>query len=71
MSRRRVSPGSFGGATASLDEAAEADLYRLLAERLPRATIMSIGHRATLAQWHARRIVIAPKDGGFMVTNAG
>ncbi|MBX3553605.1 MAG: ABC transporter ATP-binding protein/permease [Pseudolabrys sp.] len=58
-------------ATASLDEAAEADLYRLLAERLPRATIMSIGHRATLAQWHARRIVIAPKDGGFMVTDAG
>ncbi|MBN9051293.1 MAG: ABC transporter ATP-binding protein/permease [Rhizobiales bacterium] len=58
-------------ATASLDEDAEADLYRLLAERLPRATIVSIGHRATLAQWHARRIVIAPKDGAFMVTDAG
>ena len=35
-------------ATASLDEPAEAALYRLLHERLKNATIVSIGHRATL-----------------------
>ena len=32
-------------ATASLDEASEAALYRLLAEKLPATTIVSIGHR--------------------------
>ena len=35
-------------ATASLDEAAEAALYRLLQERLKNTTIISIGHRSTL-----------------------
>ena len=35
-------------ATASLDEPSEAALYRLLHERLPGATIVSIGHRSTL-----------------------
>jgi putative ATP-binding cassette transporter len=43
-------------ATASLDEPAEAELYRLLQERLKRATIVSIGHRATLLAFHGRRI---------------
>jgi vitamin B12/bleomycin/antimicrobial peptide transport system ATP-binding/permease protein len=43
-------------ATASLDEAAEATLYRLLQDRLKGATIVSIGHRATLGTFHGRRI---------------
>ena len=43
-------------ATASLDEAAERQLYKLLAERLPATTIVSIGHRGTLAAFHARSI---------------
>jgi putative ATP-binding cassette transporter len=43
-------------ATASLDEAAEAALYKLLDERLAKATIVSIGHRATLAAFHSRRL---------------
>jgi vitamin B12/bleomycin/antimicrobial peptide transport system ATP-binding/permease protein len=42
-------------ATASLDEASEATLYRLLQARLPRATIVSIGHRSTLVAFHRRR----------------
>jgi putative ATP-binding cassette transporter len=46
-------------ATASLDEPAEAELYRLLQERLKRATIVSIGHRATLLAFHGRRIDVA------------
>ncbi len=41
-------------ATASLDEPAEADLYLLLAERLPDTTVVSIGHRSTLAVFHRR-----------------
>ena len=43
-------------ATAALDEAAEAMLYRLLQERLPAATIISIGHRSTLGAFHRRRV---------------
>ena len=43
-------------ATASLDEPAEAALYHLLEERLGRATIVSIGHRSTLAAFHRRRL---------------
>ena len=43
-------------ATASLDEPSEAALYQLLDQRLPQATIVSIGHRATLAAFHRRRL---------------
>ena len=45
-------------ATASLDEPAEAALYRLLAQRLAGATIVSIGHRSTLTAFHRRGLVL-------------
>jgi putative ATP-binding cassette transporter len=50
-------------ATASLDEPAEAQLYRLLNERLPNVTIVSIGHRATLTAFHRRRLVLERDNG--------
>ena len=43
-------------ATASLPEDAQQALYRLLKERLPRTTVVSIGHRASLANHHARQL---------------
>ena len=43
-------------ATASLPEDAQAALYRLLRERLPATTVVSIGHRASLAEFHPRRL---------------
>ncbi len=43
-------------ATASLPEDAQAALYRLLKQRLPATTVVSIGHRASLAQFHPRRL---------------
>jgi vitamin B12/bleomycin/antimicrobial peptide transport system ATP-binding/permease protein len=46
-------------ATASLDEPAEAALYRLLEQRLKTATVVSIGHRATLAAFHRRRLALS------------
>jgi vitamin B12/bleomycin/antimicrobial peptide transport system ATP-binding/permease protein len=49
-------------ATASLDEAAEARLYRLLEERLPATTVVSIGHRSTLAAFHTRSVALT-RDG--------
>jgi putative ATP-binding cassette transporter len=49
-------------ATASLDEPAEAALYKLLKERLANATIVSIGHRSTLTAFHRRGLTLA-RDG--------
>ena len=46
-------------ATASLDEPSEAALYRLLQDKLPDTTIISIGHRATLEAFHSRKVVLA------------
>jgi vitamin B12/bleomycin/antimicrobial peptide transport system ATP-binding/permease protein len=48
-------------ATASLDEPAERMVYALLRERLPRATIVSVGHRSTLRTLHHRSIEIGPR----------
>jgi putative ATP-binding cassette transporter len=43
-------------ATASLPEADQDRLYRLLREELKRTTIVSIGHRESLAKYHAKRL---------------
>ncbi len=51
-------------ATASLDEQSEADLYRTIAQTLPNATVVSIGHRSTLAAFHKRSIALTPQAGG-------
>lgn len=57
-------------ATASLDEPSEARLYRLLAEKLPQATIVSIGHRSTLDAFHTRKVALV-KDGAIHVVGRG
>jgi putative ATP-binding cassette transporter len=57
-------------ATASLDEAAEAALYQLLEQRLGRATIVSIGHRSTLAAFHRRRLAFN-RDGDHYALGEG
>jgi putative ATP-binding cassette transporter len=43
-------------ATASLPEEAQDVLYRLVRERLPGTTLVSIGHRASLAEHHGRQL---------------
>jgi putative ATP-binding cassette transporter len=57
-------------ATASLDEPSEARLYRLLAEKLPQATIVSIGHRSTLDAFHTRKVAMV-EDGEIHVLDNG
>ena len=57
-------------ATASLDEAAEASLYRLLHERLKGSTIVSIGHRSTLGAFHRRRFEVVPSETASEVRDA-
>ena len=54
-------------ATAALDEAAEAMLYRLLQERLPASTIISIGHRSTLGAFHRRRVAFIREQNRYDV----
>jgi len=57
-------------ATASLDEPSEAALYRLLAEKLPETTIVSIGHRSTLEAFHQRHVAMVRDGDRFTVQDA-
>ena len=56
-------------ATASLDDAAETAVYEALKRQLPTTTMVSIGHRPSLRQWHDRRIELqrAPGEIGRLV----
>jgi vitamin B12/bleomycin/antimicrobial peptide transport system ATP-binding/permease protein len=51
-------------ATAAVDEATESRLYTLLRERLPGTTVFSVGHRATLRQFHARFLMVQVAPSG-------
>jgi vitamin B12/bleomycin/antimicrobial peptide transport system ATP-binding/permease protein len=52
-------------ATSAMDEAMEAEIYDMLAAKLPRTTIVSIGHRASLAQFHKRHLEMQPSRAGI------
>lgn len=56
-------------ATASLDEATEAAVYDALKRQLPGTTLVSIGHRPSLRQWHDRRLELqrTPGEAGRLV----
>ncbi|KTD68515.1 MULTISPECIES: ABC transporter ATP-binding protein/permease [Legionella] len=49
-------------ATASLDEESEAHLYRLLKEKLPHTTVISIAHRSTVMKFHQRVVSFEPSS---------
>jgi vitamin B12/bleomycin/antimicrobial peptide transport system ATP-binding/permease protein len=51
-------------ATSALDEASEAELYRAIGEALPETTVISIGHRSSLAILHDRRVAIEADQAG-------
>jgi putative ATP-binding cassette transporter len=55
-------------ATASLDDANEAAVYGVLKERLPGTTMISIGHRPSLRQWHEQKLELkrAPGETGTL-----
>ncbi|PJN96233.1 ABC transporter [Amaricoccus sp. HAR-UPW-R2A-40] len=58
-------------ATAALDEPMEAQVYALLRTRLPDTTLVSIGHRTTLLDFHDRRIEMRQgADGSFVPAEA-
>ncbi|HEY1721406.1 MAG TPA: ABC transporter ATP-binding protein/permease [Magnetospirillaceae bacterium] len=51
-------------ATSALDEPAEAELYRLLIDRLPGTALISIAHRPTLEAFHDRRVAFGDRGTG-------
>jgi vitamin B12/bleomycin/antimicrobial peptide transport system ATP-binding/permease protein len=57
-------------ATSSLDENAEQQLYRMLKEKLPQTTIISIGHRSTLHEFHTRTLELKGNDGSRVLSRA-
>jgi putative ATP-binding cassette transporter len=52
-------------ATAALDEPMEAKVYQTLKEKLPEATLLSIGHRSTLTSLHDRRLHLTADANGL------
>ena len=51
-------------ATSALDEVMEKQIYALLAERLPRTTVVSVAHRPEVADYHRRRWTFVPGPRG-------
>ena len=51
-------------ATSALDEKAETTVYNLIRERLPRTTVVSIGHRSSLTALHDRFLELVENGGG-------
>jgi putative ATP-binding cassette transporter len=50
--------------TSALDEKLEAELYRMLKQQLLKTTIVTIGHRSSLAAFHARRLDMTDNGAG-------
>jgi putative ATP-binding cassette transporter len=51
-------------ATAAIDEPGEAALYAAIRDALPDTTLISIGHRSTLANFHDRRVALTKTETG-------
>ena len=51
--------------TSAVDEKLEAELYAVMARRLPKTTIMSIGHRSAVVRLHQRHIEMCPQSDHF------
>jgi hypothetical protein len=57
-------------ATAALDPPSQEQLMRLLLERLPDATVISVGHRPELEAYHTRKLVLEYRaDGARLVAD--
>ena len=52
-------------ATSALDEMLEAEIYRMLRQKLGSTTIISIGHRSTLVDYHERHLEMILGDEGL------
>ncbi len=57
-------------ATSAVEEKLEAELYAMLARRLPNTTIVSIGHRSAVLGLHRRHIEMVPEGAQFTLRDA-
>jgi vitamin B12/bleomycin/antimicrobial peptide transport system ATP-binding/permease protein len=51
-------------ATSALDEKSQDKMMDMVTKELPKATIVSVGHRAELEAFHSRKIVLERRKGG-------
>jgi vitamin B12/bleomycin/antimicrobial peptide transport system ATP-binding/permease protein len=51
-------------ATSALDRTSQEDMMKLIANRLPKTTIISVGHRPELEAYHDRELVMEWRAGG-------
>ncbi len=51
-------------ATSALDEKSQDKMMELMTRELPKATVVSVGHRAELEAFHSRKIVLERRKGG-------
>lgn len=52
-------------ATSALDEELEGEIYRVLSIRLPKTTIVSVGHRSSLEAFHKVRVAMTVAANGM------
>jgi putative ATP-binding cassette transporter len=57
--------------TSALDEDTEAAMYKLLAERLTKTTLVSVGHRSTLTSFHQRALTLNKQTGEAVLSDIG
>jgi vitamin B12/bleomycin/antimicrobial peptide transport system ATP-binding/permease protein len=53
-------------ATSALDEKTEVAIYKLLLDRLPNSTLVSIAHRSSLDQFHQQRLLVQPDSSSLL-----
>ncbi|PZM14369.1 ABC transporter ATP-binding protein/permease [Rhizobium tubonense] len=51
-------------ATSALDEKTQTEIMEMMIRELPKATILSVGHRAELEAFHSRKITLERREGG-------
>jgi putative ATP-binding cassette transporter len=54
-------------ATSALDLKLEAQLHAVVAKRLPKTTVVSIGHRTTLDAFYQRHLEMVERDRHFVI----
>ena len=54
-------------ATSALDTVSQEKLINLIHERLPQMTIISVGHRPELEEFHERKLVLEIEKGGATI----
>ncbi|RAI34294.1 ATP-binding cassette domain-containing protein, partial [Rhodoplanes roseus] len=54
-------------ATSALDVAAQAQVMTVVADRLPEAAVLSVGHRPELAAFHDRRVTLTRRPDGARI----